>query len=327
MAEAKLAQQHILLPTGTTAERPTGSFGMIRANTTTNYIEYYSTEANDWIGIGAFAATGGTETQASGYNLHTFTSSGTFQVVSGAKNVEVLQVAGGGGGGSHVGGGAGAGGVVYNSSTPMNIGTYTVSVGAGGGGSYNPGGYGGMPNGSPGGNTSFTGLTTAVGGGMGTSHDYDQTIRNSGGSGGGSSFPSIYGTGTSGQGNRGGVGNGNTPWSTGGGGGASQRGQDRIDGSQSGYGGSGNYYSQFTHKGSPAGYFGGGGGGGNHDGNWQPSGYGGNGGGANGARTTGQAPSAVANTGGGGGGNGYPGGDPSTGGNGGSGIVIVRYVP
>ena len=46
-----------------------------------------------------FVATGGTITTLNGYVYHAFTTSGTFQVTSGSKNVECLIVGGGGGGG------------------------------------------------------------------------------------------------------------------------------------------------------------------------------------------------------------------------------------
>jgi hypothetical protein len=50
-----------------------------------------------------FSATGGTVTEVTdggiNYKVHTFTSSGTFTVVSGEAEVEYLVVAGGGGGG------------------------------------------------------------------------------------------------------------------------------------------------------------------------------------------------------------------------------------
>jgi len=71
-------------------------------------------------------------------------------------SIEYITVAGGGGGGAWVGGGGGAGGVVTGSYSlqTIEVGTIMdVEIGAGGAGSYNPGGYAGMPNSSPGGNT------------------------------------------------------------------------------------------------------------------------------------------------------------------------------
>ena len=96
-----------------------------------------------------FSATGGTVTDITdggiNYKVHTFTSSGTFTVVTGrALEVEYLVVAGGGGGGEGYAGGGGAGGyrssVVGESSgggasaeskLAISSGSYTVTVGAG----------------------------------------------------------------------------------------------------------------------------------------------------------------------------------------------------
>ena len=62
------------------------------------------------------SATGGTITEINddgvNYRVHTFTSSGTFEVTSGSGEVEYLIVAGGGSGGEGHGGGGGAGGSV-----------------------------------------------------------------------------------------------------------------------------------------------------------------------------------------------------------------------
>lgn len=71
------------LPSGTTAERPTGSGGLIRHNSTTGLLEFFDTVANQWTGVGEFTALGGTVTTYSSggtsYRVHTFTSSGVFQ--------------------------------------------------------------------------------------------------------------------------------------------------------------------------------------------------------------------------------------------------------
>ena len=55
-------------------------------------------------------ATGGTITYSGGKTIHTFTSSGTFTVLTAgaAATVEALVVAGGGGGGNYAGGAGGA---------------------------------------------------------------------------------------------------------------------------------------------------------------------------------------------------------------------------
>jgi len=57
-------------------------------------------------------ATGGTITTDGSYRIHTFTSSGTFEVSEGVA-CDVLIVAGGGGGGGSRGGGGGGGGLIY----------------------------------------------------------------------------------------------------------------------------------------------------------------------------------------------------------------------
>jgi len=78
-------------------------------------------------------ATGGTVTQADGYCIHTFTSSGTFTPNT-ITSVEALVVAGGGGGGSDLGGGGGGGGVIYNanfSTTVNNIASCRAILDAG----------------------------------------------------------------------------------------------------------------------------------------------------------------------------------------------------
>jgi hypothetical protein len=150
-----------------------------------------------------FAATGGTiTTPGDGYKYHTFTGGGTFAVTSGSQPAAVvLVVAGGGGGGwspgPQVAGGGGAGGVIYSpvafSPTGGNgSGSYTVTVGGGGAGS--PSGSG--TNGS---DSSFIGLTTAIGGGRGGGAPNQPG--GPGGSGGGA--PSVVpsaGAGTPGQG-------------------------------------------------------------------------------------------------------------------------------
>jgi len=62
---------------------------------------------------GFIEATGGTITTIdTDYKVHTFTSSGTFEITSGLGNVEHLVIAGGGGGGAGGAAGAGAGGYV-----------------------------------------------------------------------------------------------------------------------------------------------------------------------------------------------------------------------
>lgn len=113
-------------------------------------------------------ATGGTETTISNYNgtgqtwkVHTFTSSGSLNVVSALQTFSVLTVGGGGGGKPWIpsdsyGGGGGGGGLVANTAVTLTTGAKTVVVGNGGG-----------SNGGVGGSSSFDGLYTSGGGGAG----------------------------------------------------------------------------------------------------------------------------------------------------------------
>ena len=221
-------------------------------------------------------------------------------------------VGGGGGAGGNGGGGGGAGGFVSGTTTLTPTTTYTVSIGAGGNG-VGPGVVAGA-----GGSSSFTGLTTALGGGYGGSRDGGGSPTGGpGGSGGGGagagSAPVSGGTGTPGQGNNGGSGlAGGAPACGGGGGGASAAGSSAVSANTGAAGGNG---TATALTGTPATYAGGGGGGTVSSGTGGTGGSGGGGpGGGSGVGTAG-----TVNTGGGGGG----GGPSSTGGNGGSGRVIL----
>lgn len=251
--------------------------------------------------------------------------------------IEYITVAGGGGGGSWVGGGGGAGGVVTGTYTfaPNEVSTIVdVEIGAGGAGSYNPGGYSGMPNSGPGGNTELRFRQLAVsssyayGGGEGQSWDEEVTIRGNGGSGGGRAKSSGTYTGTASQGNNGGTGYGSTPYPCGGGGGYSAVGTSTPNSnSVPGNGGAGGQFALVTtvSLGSPTGYVAGGGGGGCHGAGCNGTSTGGTGGGGNGrSETTTPADNGVTNTGGGGGGSGNSGGSASRGGNGGSGLTVLK---
>jgi len=84
----------LTVPSGTTAQKPTGVTGMIRFNTTVGKLEFYNGTLWSFIG-GVSATSDGAVTNVGGYTIHTFTSSGTFTVISGGV-VEYLVVAGGG---------------------------------------------------------------------------------------------------------------------------------------------------------------------------------------------------------------------------------------
>jgi len=314
------------LPSGTTAERPANPVaGMIRFNTDLNYFEGYDAGQDAWLRVSEFesplAATGGTETTITDngvdYKVHTFTSSGTFEVTQGSGEVEYLVVAGGGGGGGRVGAGGGAGGILTGTFSAITQ-NYSISVGAGGfGGNGSELG----PNATNGNDSSFTGDFIAIGGGFGAGSENIGESGGDGGSGGGGQRggTSNGGSGTAGQGNDGGDGSSDASGSGGGGGGAGEPG---TNGSLSS-GGDGGDGIESSIAGSSV-FYGGGGGGGSGllvpDNNF---GTGGAGGGANGSYSV-DADAGVNNSGGGGGGGGYD-GTGHDGGNGGSGIVIIRY--
>jgi hypothetical protein len=220
-----------------------------------------------------------------------------------------LVVAGGGGGAGYAyAGGGGAGGYLTGTLTFIPGTVYTATVGGGGAGS-SPGVQG--VNGS---NSTFPGVTAAVGGGGGcTSNPTGGSSGGSGGGGGGNVSPGIKtgGAGTPGQGNTGGNGasDGSTYANGGGGGGSSAVGGTSPG---SGSGGTGGAGTASSITGSSVTYAGGGGGAGT--GANGPGGAGG--GGAGGSPGT----AGTTNTGGGGGG---AGGSVSSGGNGGSGVVIL----
>lgn len=238
------------------------------------------------------------------YTVHTFTSSGTFDVISSndITQVEYLVVGGGGAGGGFDGGGGGAGEIQSGTKTVSNQ-AYTVVVGAGGSGEVTPPDNSG--NVEPGQDSSFDDIV-ALGGGRGESNNSNSNLDGGSGGGGQGVTSSTYkgsaiGTGF---GNDGGAGSGDDGA---GGGGAGQSGED--GGSQGGNGGDG---LQFSITGESVYYAGGGGGGG------ETNTSGGLGGGGDGGQIGGNG---MLHTGGGGGGI----DNSSTAGNGGSGIVIIRY--
>ena len=252
------------------------------------------------------SATGGTVTRDGDYQVHTFTSSGTFTITAGSGNVQVLVVAGGGGGASG-GGGGGAGGLIHNTAFAVAVQEYTVTIGLGG--------AGGIQNGPGvnGSNSSF-GSITAIGGGAGGAREADGGIGGSGGGGGISGGQKYGGTATNGQGYAGGN-NWISSWyyGCGGGGGAGGVGGTGSDIS----GGNGGEGISISITGTAFTYAGGGGG--IHVSGGNGGGIGGSGGGGNGGNP---GTNGSVNTGGGGGG-----GDSENkpGGAGGSGVVIVRY--
>ena len=305
----------IALPVGTTAQRPNpASNGYIRYNTTIQSIEEYRN--GSWAELSnTFSASGGTITTTGGYKYHTFTSSGTFNVISGTAGVEYLIVAGGGGGGAHAfgggyeAGGGGAGGYIAGNTT-VNAQSYSITVGGGGAGSTGRGGN----------STAFS--ITANGGGVGGGNSITGTSQGTtGGSGGGNNYnmTSAGGAGTSGQGFAGGAGlqtgvNGGTSNRGGGGGGASEAGN--TDGET--HGGDGKVWLNGTT-------YAGGGGGGNPPSNFNAI-NGGSGGGGYGAYGLNSNNDQTGGTNTGGGGGGAYSSVGAYGSNGGSGVVIIRYA-
>jgi len=275
-------------------------------------------------------ATGGTITDVDGKRIHTFTSSGTFEIISGSANVEYLVVAGGGGGGGHgdtsTGGGGGGAGGYLSGSKSVGTGNYIVIAGAGGSAGL---AQAGGDAGGDGGDSIFDDIT-AIGGGGGAAYTSANDGR-PGGSGGGGATKAVNdigfgGTGIMGQGNDGGDGYTVEIASTGAGGGGA--GTAGTNGSVNGNGAGGNGLSN-SITGSTVTYAGGGGGGQGFGGG--SAGTGGSGGGGQGGFVSvrgsdGSGFDGAPNTGGGGGGAGGNDGLPHTsGGAGGSGIVIVSY--
>ena len=303
------------------------------------------------------APTGGTVTTyaSKSHRVHVFQHGGSVGSASSAQNFvlhastvcDILLVAGGGGGGgmgwsgSHGGGGGGAGGFLYYPQKTLAAGTYSIVVGYGGFG------YTSSQNATNGGDSTFTGLTSAVGGGKGGGYSgINNQNGSNGGSGGGGGLD--VGTGASGTTNQG-SNAGNATWmsggvtigTAGGGGGASAGGLNGNQGA-GGTGGAGytegatvynwtagsgtvTFPTYFQNGSSNVSYAGGGGGG-----RWQTSGSGvtsgGAGGGGNGGRNGTNGESGANHLGGGGGGAGANSSTIRNGGNGGSGIVIVRYA-
>ena len=321
----------LTLPIGTTEQQPTGVAGMIRFNSTSNRLEVYNGTA--WQGLGGVNATqsagSGTTTTIGGYKIHTFTSTGTLNVIAGGE-IDYLVVAGGGAGGHDHGGAGGAGGMLTGQLT-LTSQSYVITVGDGGAPVY-------VAAGGNGSNSTALGLTAIGGGGGGKGYGASGTGQagtngSTGGSGGGGGPFHVGGAGESEQGNTGGngmsysiAGHGG---GGGGGGGTGGNASGLVSAANQGISGAGGIGTASSITGTSVIYAGGGAGG-----RWQGSrtnpGTNGNvgtvngGGGLGGAGSPYQTGNAGEdNTGGGGGGGGESG---SYGGTGGSGIVIIRYL-
>ena len=288
------------LPVGTTAQRPSGTTGLIRQNSTTGNPEWWDATTSSWLQF----------SQPAGYT------------------VNYLVVAGGGGGSGTAGAGGGAGGVLAASTTLSGGVVYTITVGAGG-----AGGPAAITTntGTSGSSSSISAVATSIGGGGGgstyTGYSTNGLSGGSGGGGGGlsTSAPTSGGSGTAGQGFAGGNASSTaTGYGSGGGGGASAVG---TAGTSSTVGNGGNGVLS-SISGTPITYAGGGGAG-TYVNYIAVAGTGGTGGGGNGSATSGVVGQAgTVNLGGGGGGGSYNGTGPvyTAGGAGGSGIVIIAYL-
>ena len=301
----------------------------------TDDTDVYVSNGTDWERVASAvpnmtSATGGTITTTATHKIHTFTTSGTFEV-TGAGDVEYLVIAGGGGGsaGGNRGGGAGAGGYRTNVDAQysgggssaeavltLGVASYTITVGAGGAGA-------GTDNvdGIQGGDSSIATVNiTSLGGGRAKLN-----AGASGGSGAGGSGAATYslsgGSGTMGQGYSGGVGISGNNYAGGGGGGAGAVGEDGVTNGNSGVGGAG-VSSSITGTS----FLRAGGGGGAATVQGAAAGLGGSGGGGNGGALGHTATSGMIHTGSGGGSASNENPPPVPAGSGGSGIVIIRYA-
>jgi len=264
------------------------------------------------------SADGGTITIDGDYCVHTFTSSGTFNLTSAeTTEVDYLVVAGGGGGGWGRAGAGGAGGLLNETGYSVSVQKYNIYVGAGGAGSTlttNKGVNGGV--------SGFDDNNATGGGGGGSNGVDDGANGGSGGGGAATATAAAGGTGVAGQGFAGGAGSAVTTGVAGGGGGASEVGEAGAA-SAGGDGGDGLLIS----INGTAVYYAGGGGGAVDDNSGADQTIGGLGGGGNGGNgiTSADAEDGTDGLGGGGGGGGSGGTGSSDGGDGGDGVVIIRY--
>lgn len=276
-------------------------------------------------------AVGGTIVEQNGFRYHVFTSSGTFTVLGGFGNVDLLVVAGGGSGGNAndfnfdtAQGGGGAGGL-RKAVREVSPGSFSIVVGNGGPAQD------GHDRGFNGQNSSALGVTS-VGGGGGASRTLSG--RN-GGSGGGRSVtrtvePGPAGSGIPSQGFDGGSFFRNDSIKAFGGGGGGGAGSVGGDASQSvaGVGGSavdvGTLYG-LDFVGVDGFVAGGGGGSGGGLLGTTVGGAGGGGGGGAGGTRTGEIDGTDGTNGTGSGGGGGGSGGNMRSGAGGSGIVVVWY--
>ena len=322
----------LTVPSGTTAQQPTGVAGMIRFNSTSNRLEVYN--GTTWQGLGNVSGDGGDQSvyDHDGYRVHTFLADGTFTLYGTGLVDFIIIAGGGGGGGSYEGGGGGAGGVIRTLNSMQVAGSYSVTIGAGGTGMV-----GGTSSGTNGGDSYIerNGIkwATAKGGGRGAGYS-PATSAGNGGSGGGGTHTQVTagtgisstGTNTQTWGNSGGTGTQSLLYGSGGGG-ANGTGYNAQN-AASGQGGNGIGGSSFRWwDGGTSAYYAGGGGGGARTG--YASNGGGNLGGAGGSGANGSNATEYTTmpyTGKGSGGGGGGGDNTKSGGNGADGMVVIRYL-
>jgi hypothetical protein len=264
-------------------------------------------------GVKNMAQTAGNSIKATGGNIvfdgtyvyHVFNATSSFTPTQ-PLLADCLVVAGGGGSGYYYAGGGGAGGIQYAASQSLITAGYTVTVGAGG--ATKSSGSAGL--GATGGDSSFSSLVIAKGGGAGNGIVTGSAAGGAGGSGGGAGGPAAGSAGGAAVAGTGGTFYGNAGGPTPGGG---SGGGSGAAGTSKGKGGDGttafSSWGIATGTGQNVGgvfYYAGGG-----ESNQSAGGGGYGGGGA-------WLNSGTPNTGGG------AGADQGSGG-GGSGIVIVRY--
>ena len=303
-----------------------------------HFIDYRRTTFTPGGGAGnlrtqGILATGGTtQTYFEGdtkYKSHTFLSSGTFTVtrLGNQNSIDCLIVAGGGQAGTIISGGGGAGGM-YITSTPVNLLSYTITVGEGGsptsGTVSSNSGYAGQDSRIYSSDPTGADLVATGGGGGGTWNNYEGRPGGSGGGGSGSANGSLIPGGPSYGNGLGNSGGGSTYAAGSGGGGAGAVGGNAVATSSGGAGGNGaqNNYIDGTNV-----YYAGGGAGTTQNGAPRPGGLGGGGdaGASSVGGSLGSGQNGATNTGGGGGAMGHP-APGSTSGNGGPGIVVIRYI-
>ena len=311
---ANTGAQTITIPTNASVAFPIGTLVTIVDMGTTKIVLSASSVSIIPNGTTTALSTPSIASGASVQLLKTATNSwnATFGIVQESEyTATYLVIAGGASGGSYNGGGGGAGGYL-TSTESLDVGsTYTVTVGAGGAARTT------TAAGNDGSNSVLSGtgvsITSTGGGGGGGQGDATKAGRTGGSGGGAAPINGTAGTGTSGQGNSGGL-TVTNEYVGGGGGGAGAAGGNAT-GSYPYNGGAGGNGLASSITGTSV-TRAGGGGGGTGSGN---GGAGGSGGGGKGAKDT-PAGAGTANTGSAGGG-----ADNDTGlsGAGGSGVVIL----